>query len=52
MNFFQDSTATSSLQRSIHMVLEFDGKLAQVKQSYVKAQSSSCAVEGHRIEPT
>ncbi|SCV05169.1 LANO_0H01574g1_1 [Lachancea nothofagi CBS 11611] len=36
-NFFQDSTATSSLQRSIHAVLDFDGKLAQVKQSYVKA---------------
>ncbi|SCU97218.1 LAME_0F18954g1_1 [Lachancea meyersii CBS 8951] len=36
-NFFQDSTLTSSLQRSIHGVLDFDGKLAQVKNSYVKA---------------
>lgn len=36
-NFFPGNTGSSSLQRSIHGVLEFDGKLAQVKQSYVKA---------------
>ncbi|SCU80887.1 LAFA_0C01640g1_1 [Lachancea sp. 'fantastica'] len=36
-NFFQTSGSSSSLQRSIHGVLDFDGKLAQVKNSYVKA---------------
>ncbi|CAR30494.1 GTPase-activating protein RGD1 [Lachancea thermotolerans CBS 6340] len=36
-NFFPDSSASSSLQKSIHTVLEFDGKLSQVKHSYVKA---------------
>ncbi|CEP64719.1 GTPase-activating protein RGD1 LALA0_S13e01486g [Lachancea lanzarotensis] len=36
-NFFQYSGSNSSLQRSIHGVLDFDGKLAQVKNSYVKA---------------
>ncbi|SCW02545.1 LAFE_0F08790g1_1 [Lachancea fermentati] len=36
-NFFVSEPANSSLQRSIHSVLDFDGKLAQVKNSYVKA---------------
>ncbi|SCU86927.1 LADA_0E01046g1_1 [Lachancea dasiensis] len=41
-NFFQDSTPASSLQRSIHQVLDFDGKLAQVKHSYVIALQKMC----------
>lgn len=36
-HFFAESSSGSSLQRSIHSVLEIDGKLAQVKQSYVSA---------------
>ncbi|SCV03796.1 LAMI_0H11034g1_1 [Lachancea mirantina] len=36
-NFFTGATFSTSLQKSIHAVLDFDGKLAQVKQSYVKA---------------
>ncbi|AET38074.1 GTPase-activating protein RGD1 Ecym_2335 [Eremothecium cymbalariae DBVPG len=35
-NFFPD-TGASSLQASMHKVLEYDGKLAKVKMSYVSA---------------
>lgn len=36
-HFFVDTSGGSSLKKKIHEVLEFDGKLAHVKQSYVTA---------------
>lgn len=36
-HFFVDTSAGFSLKKSIHQVLEFDGKLAHVKRSYVTA---------------
>lgn len=36
-NFFQASNGVSSLKKTFHDILQFDGKLGQVKQSYVKA---------------
>lgn len=36
-HFFVSTTGVSSLQKIIHDILEFDGKLGEVKKSYVKA---------------
>ena len=36
-HFFITSSGSSSLQKVIHSVLDFDGKLAQVKNSYLSA---------------
>lgn len=36
-HFFTASSGTSSLRKMIHDILAFDGKLAQVKQSYLTA---------------
>ena len=36
-NFFQATNGVSSLKKSFHDILQFDEKLGQVKQSYVKA---------------
>lgn len=36
-HFFQTSNGVSSLKKTLHDILAFDGKLGQVKQSYVKA---------------
>lgn len=36
-HFFQTSNGCSSLKKTLHDILAFDGKLGHVKQSYVKA---------------
>ncbi|QLQ78448.1 hypothetical protein HG537_0A06950 [Torulaspora globosa] len=36
-HFFVDTSGGSSLKKKIHEILEFDGKLAHVKRSYVSA---------------
>ena len=36
-NFFQASNGVSSLKKTFHDILQFDEKLGQVKQSYVRA---------------
>ncbi|CCK69302.1 GTPase-activating protein RGD1 KNAG_0C01880 [Huiozyma naganishii CBS 8797] len=41
-HFFQETQHVSSLKRAFHSVLEFDGKLAKIKLSYVKALQKMC----------